>query len=99
MKYDVRIASCAEIDIAAACNWYESKIKGLGHQYLESLDNTLLKIADNPKAYPKLYKDFRRALLRKFPYSVFYLVENKRVLVIAVYHEKRNREALSRRTI
>jgi len=59
MKYDLIIPSCAENDIAEAVKWYEEKVKGLGENFLISLDAALQTIARNPEAFPKVYKEFR----------------------------------------
>jgi len=92
MKYELIIRSCAEQDIAQAVNWYEENATGLGSRFVLSLDATLHSILRNPEAFPKVYKDIRRALLLRFPYGIFYLIDENKIIVIAVYHEKRNPE-------
>lgn len=97
MTYEIIFRSCAEKDIIDAINWYETKVNGLGHRFLLSLDATLQIISRNPEAFPKVYKEFRRALLHRFPYGVFYLVENKRIIIMAVFHEKRRPSSWKKR--
>jgi plasmid stabilization system protein ParE len=92
MKYELIIRSCAEKDIADAINWYEEKVKGLGENFLISLDEVFQSILRNPEAFPKVYKEFRRALMSKYPYSIFYIITRNKIIVIAVFHEKRNPE-------
>lgn len=43
-----------------------------------------------PLAHPKVLKDIRRAILRSFPYGIFYFVEDHRIVVAAVIHLKRD---------
>jgi toxin ParE1/3/4 len=57
---------------------------------MRSLDATLQSIKRNPNSYQKIYQETSRVLLRKFPYALFYLVEDKKVIVIAVLHQKRS---------
>lgn len=92
MKYKLVIRSCAEQDITDAVLWYEKRVKGLGAHFIFSVDATIQSIQRNPKAYPKAYKNLRRALLRRFPYGIYYFIKNEFIIVIAVYHEKRNPE-------
>jgi plasmid stabilization system protein ParE len=97
MSHEVILHSCAEEDVLDAMNWYEKKLHGLGNRFLFSLDATLQIISRNPNAFPKVYKDYRRALLRRFPYGVFYIIENEKVIVMAVFHEKRNHLSIKNR--
>ncbi|MBL7129528.1 MAG: type II toxin-antitoxin system RelE/ParE family toxin [Ignavibacteria bacterium] len=98
MKYKLLIRSCAEQDITEAVLWYEKRLKGLGARFLFSVDATIQSIQRNPRAYPKVYKNYRRALLQRFPHGIYYLIKNEVIIVIAVYHEKRNPEDWMKRT-
>ncbi|MFQ5632611.1 MAG: hypothetical protein ACE5I1_27905 [bacterium] len=40
--------------------------------------------------YLKVYKHVRRALLRRFPFGIFYFLDKSSIIVIAVYHGKRD---------
>ncbi|MBI4564170.1 MAG: type II toxin-antitoxin system RelE/ParE family toxin [Planctomycetes bacterium] len=51
------------------------------------MNRTLLSILENPNRYPRVPKSIRRALTRRFPYGVFYLVEKRTVVVLAVLHQ------------
>ena len=99
MNYDLIVRSVAEKDITDIVLWYEKELKGLGYRFITSLDAIFQSIQRNPQIYPKVYKEFRRALLPRFPYGVFYLVENKSVIVFAVMHEKRNPKTWKNRTL
>ncbi len=90
MKYEIIVRSCAENDISDAVAWYEKKVSGLGKRFLSSLDSAIQSISHNPEAFPKVYKEFRRYLLHRFPYSVFYSFDKNRVILFAVFHEKRH---------
>ena len=83
-----RPAAAAEID--AAYRWYEKKREGLGSEFLEAVDKMVNAIAENAERFPTIRKDIRRALLRRFPYSIFYRVVSGHVVVIACFHGKRN---------
>ena len=86
----VELRRQAKSDIAEASRWYDDQRPGLGEIFRDELDASLRSIAENPLLYPMLYRHTRRALLRKFPYGVFYLVEPERVLVLRVLHHARD---------
>lgn len=61
----------AEVDMAAGFDWYEDRRDGLGHEFLKEVKAVFKKIEDNPLRHPVMYRDVRRALVRRFPYKVF----------------------------
>ncbi len=76
----------AEDDLAQAFSWYEGQVLGLGDEFLRSVDAVFALIQRHPEAYPLIYGDVRRGLLRRFPYGVFYLVDTERTVVLSVSH-------------
>lgn len=61
----------AESDIADAYNWYRVQAEGLSGEFLRAVDACLSSIEREPLAYAIVHKQVRRALLRRFPYSIF----------------------------
>ena len=50
------------------------------------------RIEAHPFGYQVVYRNTRRVLLDKFPYSVYYLIQDAGVIVLAVIHHKQNPE-------
>ncbi|MGH7430173.1 MAG: type II toxin-antitoxin system RelE/ParE family toxin [Candidatus Methylomirabilaceae bacterium] len=71
--------------IAAAC-YYESQSKGLGTDFLAEVQRTLVTITAHPKAAPRVKKDIRRRLLRRFPFGVLYSIRDSEIVILAVMH-------------
>lgn len=90
IDFEIIVRREAQIEVQQAFDSYEEKNKGLGFEFMRSLDASLQSVKRNPLSYQKIYNETRRVLLRKFPYAVFYLVEEKRIVVIAVFHQKRS---------
>lgn len=80
----------AEADIEEAYRWYEKQGRGLGAEFLRAVDACLALIARQPELYPEKYKQARQAPLRRFPYSVYYVVQSNSIEVIACFHGRRN---------
>ncbi len=73
---------------------------GLGLRFVGEVRESLRRIADSPLRFPIVDKDVRRALLHKFPYSIYFVNEPEAVAIIAVLHQHRRPEAWqSRRQI
>lgn len=76
----------SDLDIQAAAVWYENQRDGLGVRFLDELDLVLHRIEANPRQFPCLEGDVRRALLRNFPYGVYFIGESEDITVLAVLH-------------
>jgi plasmid stabilization system protein ParE len=84
------VAPEAELDLAEAYGWYEGRRIGLGEEFLSSVDACLESIRRWPGMYAVVHEDFRRALIRRFPYAVFYEVREATVTIYAVFHTSRD---------
>jgi plasmid stabilization system protein ParE len=82
---NLRLRDAAEADIGDAHSWYRERGHDLGDQFLGALDQCLESIQRNPLAFPAVHGDIRRALLRKFPYCVFYIASESEVTGSAVF--------------
>ena len=90
MNYKLLIRSEMELDIEEAFEWYEEHNPGLGFEFIRAVDICLASIGRYPLAYPLVHREVRRALIRRFPYGIFYLVEEDTIVVIASFHVKRD---------
>ena len=63
----------AERDIAEAYAWYEDRRAGLGEEFLGAVDAWIRATCRTPEMYAVVYEEYRRGLLRRFPYAVFLL--------------------------
>ena len=87
----------ADREIEAAFQWYEKERAGLGLEFLEELRSTYDRIVEGPLKYQHLRSDIRRALLRRFPYAVYFAVEQSKIVVLAVLHASRDPAEWQRR--
>ncbi len=71
-------------------DWYERRRPGLGVDFAACVQQVLSRIAAAPERHALVLRDIRRATVRRFPYSVFYKVEPTQVVVLAVFHSRRD---------
>lgn len=98
MSTDIRLLPEAEQDLFEAATWYEQQRLDLGQRFLDEVVSALAAIAENPRRCQALHRGVRRMLLRRFPFSVFYLIEDDGITVIAVMHASRNPRRWKSRT-
>lgn len=84
------IRTDAETDIALGYEWYEEQQQGLGAAFAEEISSTIAAIQSQPLRFPRVSRTLRRALVRRFPYGVFFLVRSDAIVVVAVIHLARN---------
>ena len=93
----LRLTAEAELDLDEAHAWYLEQRPGLGGQFLRAVDACIGAILRHPEAYALVDRKMRRALLRRFPYAVFFEVGEAEILVYAVFHCARDPRSWKRR--
>lgn len=88
MQIVVRPAAAADIDEAFL--WYEGQRPGLGHDFLAAAQRLIDAVAQHPLRYPVIRRDTRRALLRRFPYAVYFRIYGEVVVAVACMHGRRS---------
>jgi plasmid stabilization system protein ParE len=97
MAANLVIAPEAEIDIEEAYAWYEPQGVGRGENFLDRVDACIQAILRFPEMHAVFHKNYRRALIRRFPYAVFYEYADNTVIVYCVFHTARDPEKWRRR--
>jgi plasmid stabilization system protein ParE len=87
----------ARSDLVEAAEFFRRISPRLAIRFGVELEGIYSSILAHPEMYPVVYKNFRRALLRRFPYSVFFIVEEPVLLVIGVVHQSRDESTWKRR--
>ena len=88
MATGVIIRPSASADVREAAFWYEAKREGLGSEFVLELDALYDRIAQHPLQFPEIGEGTRRAVLRRFPYAVYFVADDAPV-VLAVLHQHR----------
>jgi plasmid stabilization system protein ParE len=88
--YTLESYDSADADIEAAFQWYQTEQPGLGLEFLDKLRTAYRSIVDNPFKYQELRSGIRRALTKRFPYAIYFTIDDQIILVIAVLHTARD---------
>jgi plasmid stabilization system protein ParE len=86
MIYSLSFLPEIEEDVIAGYLWYEEKSPGLGEEFLRMFYACAGELPRNPLLYSKVYKEFRRRLLRRFPYAIYFTVEDDQIIVFGLFH-------------
>lgn len=88
----------AEADLAHAQDWYDTEAPGLGQRFMIQYRALAERLADNPRLFPTVRGDIRRAGFQRFPYGLFFRIRGDVVEVFACLHGSRSPRHWQRRT-
>jgi toxin ParE1/3/4 len=80
----------AEAELLHARAWYDNIRPELGDRFANAVEETVDTIAEHPLHFPVVHRGRRRAGVKRFPYGIFFEIQDQRILVIACFHAKRN---------
>jgi toxin ParE1/3/4 len=80
-------------------DFYESRSVGLGLDFVSDFERQVLRIATMPERWMFVKKDIRRALMKRFPYVIYFrYLSDLTIRITVVKHEKRHPSYGSKRT-
>jgi plasmid stabilization system protein ParE len=98
IAYPVIFTPRARTELIDAQDWYENEAPGLGRRFRAALDAVVERMIANPQQFPAVHKNIRRALLRRFPYALMFVIEvDDSLTVIACFHGSRDPVSWQRR--
>ena len=89
MSFQLVLRPAAKADLSESFTWYEAQRRGLGDEFLVAVERKLAQIESNPMQFPVVRNATRRAIVLRFPFSVFYVFDGVLVSVLAVMHHAR----------
>jgi plasmid stabilization system protein ParE len=89
MAYRLEYTELARLELSEAARWYSQSSINKGEEYLNDIDRTESYLKSSPLIYSKVSDDVRRAVLKRFPYSLFYTVDDETVTVLSCFHQSR----------
>jgi toxin ParE1/3/4 len=79
----------AREDLNKAAAFYEASVPGLGGAFLDDVERAIEDIRANPRIGAAIGRAFRRAVLRRFPFTIVYAERDDQILIIAIAHHRR----------
>ena len=80
----------AEAELLDARGWYEDQRPGLGSTFAAEVDRALSAVLQAPLVYPRVQGEMRRALVRRFPYAIYFRAMSDEIVVLGVIHGRRH---------
>ncbi len=77
-------------DVELAFAWYERQRRGLGFDFLDSVEISLNNILTSPEMHNICYSNFRRCVIKRFPFSIFYSIEDEEIVIHSVFDNRQD---------
>jgi plasmid stabilization system protein ParE len=97
MTLRVVFRRAAKIEFEDAAAWYGEKGLGLADEFIREIEQAIANAAAAPQRHPVVFGDIRRAVARRFPFAVYFRVRSDALVVLAVFHGRRNPAIWQRR--
>lgn len=81
----------ARAEAREAVEWYRERSSAAARGFATALDHSLRAIVEQPTAWPTWtgHAEVRRRVLRRFPFSIFYIVDDAAIIVAVAHHKRR----------
>jgi hypothetical protein len=80
----------ARLEAVQAQAWFEERAPGLGFDFARAPDVAMASASRRPQAFRTVGLDCRRVALRRFPDALIYRWSGEELLVVAVFHHRRD---------
>jgi toxin ParE1/3/4 len=99
MKYKLKLLPIVYQDLRKAKKWYLGVNTELGEDFKLKVNEEFDYIRQYPKHCQKKHKELRQAIVARFPYTIYYLIEEeiKMVVVIGVLAQKQSFDRIKKR--
>ena len=90
MSLLISFGRAARAEFIEAAAWYEVRHPNLGVEFIAEIDRCVALAAEQPQRFAIVHSGIRRVVAERFPYSVYYKAEARRIVVLSVFHVSRN---------
>lgn len=86
----VRILASASRDLIDGYGFYERQAEGIGEYFLDTLYSDIDSLVVTAGIHPIHFRHYHRLLSKRFPFAVYYRIEEQTALVYAVLDCRRS---------
>ena len=81
----------AQEDLDDAFQWYEDQEPELGKEFIRCIDAKIAELNRHPLHHQVVQSDqVRRALINRFPFSIYFVNEEELITIFAILHQRRS---------
>jgi plasmid stabilization system protein ParE len=85
----LEFSELAQTELEDARTYYNLQQEELGERFKEHIKQSIDIIVQLPTLYPKVTDELHRVVVHKFPYSIFYILLDERIIIVSIAHQHR----------
>lgn len=89
-SYKLILLERAVSELEESSVYYNKQVPGLGFEFEEEIFSLLEIIKDTPLLFPQKFANIHEASVNCFPFMITYEIIEKHVIILCVFHTKRN---------
>ena len=90
MNYRLEVTKAARQDLQESYDWYETKLAGLGDDFISAVEDTIATIIEHPESHAIFIDDYRKVNTRRFPFKLIYSLKGETITIWSVFHHSRD---------
>ncbi len=92
MSFTVNYQERAIREYETAMEWYRLRSEVAALNFEIAVKEKIDLLRESPGVFKKSYKQFHEVSLKKYPFSIVYIIDEKenRVVISSIFHHKRN---------
>lgn len=97
-QFSIEFSDEAEIDFDNSYYFYFEESPKVADEFFRRINLSLKNVMLNPFSFPIAYQNFRKFVVKKFPFVIYYQIIDSTIRVVALFHSSRNPEIWRERT-
>lgn len=90
--FSVELSNEAEVDFDSSYEYYFEESPTVADAFFQKLNFAFNIIKQNPYSFSIIHKNIRKYVIKKFPFVIYYTVNDPIIKVIAIFHTSRHPE-------
>ncbi len=95
--FNLEVSDEAEVDLKNAYQFYAEESTRVAESFFKQINASLEVIKKNPRSFPYAHKNLQKFVVKKFPFVIYYQLDESTIRVIAIFHTSRNPEIWNER--
>ncbi|HSI59270.1 MAG TPA: type II toxin-antitoxin system RelE/ParE family toxin [Ideonella sp.] len=89
MAFSVEVSPGAKLDLSSAFDWYREKSSKAGNAFRAEVLGVFDLLSEDPGRWAVWDGDIRRFVMKRYPYTVYFEIDEAIVRILAVGHHRR----------
>lgn len=83
------LSKLASLELEEGKEYYNLQKETLGDEFAEHMRQNIDEIFKSPHLYPIIIAPVHRKVISRFPYNIYYRVDDKAIVILSISHQHR----------